>query len=67
MVAKRTYPASEGRGGGQEKLHHVQGQGRLGEATSCQRPEVVALRSHPVPKARGSNWEEQEDIRGQTH
>ena len=56
-TAKRSYPASEV-SGGREETPRIQGQGQLGEATSCPRPGVVTLRSHPEPKARGSSWEE---------
>ena len=56
-TAKRSYPASEV-SGGREETPRIQGQGQLGEATSCPRPGVVTLRSHLKPKARGSSWEE---------
>ena len=42
-----------------EDLPCVRGQGQAGEATSRPRPGAVALRSHPVPEARGSCREEQ--------
>ena len=79
LVAERSYPVSEvsggreetsrvrGQVGGQEELHHVQGQwrpggdtprprsGRPGEATSCPRPGALTLRSHPEPEARAGD------------
>ena len=56
-AAGRSYPASEA-SSSQEETPHVQGQGRLGEATLSPRPGAVTLRSHPEPEARGSSWEE---------
>ena len=58
-TARRSHPASEVRGGGQEELPRVRGQWRLGGDTPLPRPGVVTLRSHPKPKARGGSWEEQ--------
>ena len=57
VAARRSYPGSEA-SGGQEETPCVRGQGRLGETTSCLRPGVVTLRSHPEPEARGGSWEE---------
>ena len=57
-TTKRSYPASEVRGG-QEKPPRTRGQGQqLGGGTSHLRPGAVTLRSHPEPKARGGSWEE---------
>ena len=52
-TAERSYPASEV-SGGREETPRVRGQGRLGEATLHPRPGAVDLRSHSMPKARGS-------------
>ena len=49
--AERSYPASEVRGCGREKLPHVLGQGAAG-------------RSHPVSEARGRGWEEPPHVQG---
>ena len=54
---ERSYPASEA-SGGQEETLRVRDQGQPGEATSCLRPGVVTLRSHPEPGAGDSSWEE---------
>ena len=62
-TAERSYPASEV-SGGREETPRVRGQGRLGEATLHPRPGAVDLRSHSMPKARGSGWEEQPDVQG---
>ena len=59
MAAERSYPVSEARGGDREELPYIRGQERPGEATSRPRPGAVALRSHPLPKARDGGWEEQ--------
>ena len=56
---QRSYPESKVRGGGREELPRVRGQRWPGEATSRPRPGAVALRSHPVPEARGRCREEQ--------
>ena len=44
-------PKSDVRGGGQEELPRVQGQGRLGGATPCLRPGAVG-RTNPMSKER---------------
>ena len=54
----RKHPTSEVRGGGQEELPCIRGQGRPVGDTPCPRPGAVTLRSHPEPKARGSSWGE---------
>ena len=43
-MAERSYPTSEVRGGGQEEIPHVQGQGQL------PRPAAAAGRSNPTSK-----------------
>ena len=60
VVARRSYPTSEA-SGGREETPRVRDQGRPGAATSCPRPGVVTLRSHPEPKARASGREEQQE------
>ena len=76
VAAKRSYPASEVRGGGQEELPcvrgrggreelpHVRGQWRLGGDTPSPR-SGAARSSHLVPKARGGSWEEPPGAQGQ--
>ena len=52
MVAKRSYPVSEVRGGGRNELPHVRVQGQWpGGATQC-----------PTPEARGGGREDQPDV-----
>ena len=70
VAAKRSYPASEVRGGGQEELPcvrgrggreelpHVRGQGWPGGDTLHPRSGVAARRGHPTSEVRGG-------IRGQ--
>ena len=62
-MAERSYPTSEV-SGGREETPHVQGQGRLGEATSNLRPGAMTLRSHPEPEARAGGQEEQPEEQG---
>ena len=50
VAAKRSYSASDARGGGREELPHVRGQGRPGRATLRLRSGAVAGRSHPTSK-----------------
>ena len=57
VAAERSYPVCEA-SGGQEETPRVRDQGQPGEATSCLRPGVVTLRSHPEPGAGDSSWEE---------
>ena len=64
VVASRSYPASKA-SGGREETPRVGDQGRPGAATSCPRPGVVTLRSHPEPEARGGSWEEPPGAQGQ--
>ena len=66
-AAKRSYPASEVRGGSREEIPHVRGQGRRreelphvrgqgrwwGEDTPCPTPETVAGRTNPTPWLHG--------------
>ena len=57
-AARRRHPASEVRGG-QGKPPRPRGQGwQLGGDTSCPRPGVVILKTHPEPEARGGSREE---------
>ena len=55
---------SEVRGGGQEELPHVLGQGRLGGDTPRPR-SGAARRSHLSPEAKGGDPEEPPQARGQ--
>ena len=86
-VAERSYPMSEvgaearrtpcPRGGGQEALPHVRGQGQWPRvqavtvqeqprgATPRPRPGEVARRTYPMPEARGRGREEQPHAGGQ--
>ena len=64
VAAKRSYPASEVRGSGQEGLPHVQGQGQRPRVPGCNsvgqlrgatprlRPEAAARSSNPMFKER---------------
>ena len=66
-VAERRYPMSEvgaeaGRtpclkGGGQERLPHVRGQGHQPRVPGCDRAGM-AERSYPMSEVRGGGWEE---------
>ena len=54
------------RGGGQEELPHVQGQGRRpGDATASLRSGAAAERHYPVSKIRGGSQEELLPAQGQ--
>ena len=53
------------RGGGQEELPNVRGQGRqLSGATPSPRPGVAAGRSYPTTEARGGGREGQPHVQG---
>ena len=52
------------RGGGQEELPHVRGQGQRPRVPGCD-GAGTAERSYPTPKVRGGSWEELPCIRGQ--
>ena len=62
-AAKRSYPASDIRGGSPEELRRVQGQGQWPRVPGCDSsrssPEKL-----PLPQARGSGWEKQPHIQG---
>ena len=58
------------KGGGQEELPHVRGQGQRLRVTGCNGAGTAERSypsprsgesSHPVPEARGGGWEEQPD------
>ena len=75
-AAGKSYPMSEVKGGSQEELSHIQGQGSGREcqaattqeqtrgATLLLRPGAVATRSNPTPEARGGGREEQPHDQG---
>ena len=57
-TAKRSYPMPRVRGGGQEELPRVPGQGWQPRAPGCD-SAGAAERSYPPPEARGGGREEQ--------
>ena len=57
LSAAKSYPTSKVRDSSLE-CQAVMAQERLRGAAPCPRPGVMALRSHPVPKARGGAQEE---------
>ena len=64
-AAERSYRVSEVRGGGQEELPHVSGQGQWpGGATPPPRSGAVARRSYPASKVRGGGQKELPHIQG---
>ena len=54
-TAERSYPKSEARGGSQEDLPHVQGQGQKPGGPHARR--AAAKRSYPTSEVRGSGRE----------
>ena len=59
----RSYPTSEVRGGGQEELLHVQGQGRRSRVPGFD-GTGAADRSYPTSEVRGSGQEDQPHFQG---
>ena len=51
------------RGGGQEELHHVRGQGQRPRVPGCH-SAWMAERSYPTSEVRGGSWEEQPHLQG---
>ena len=51
------------KGGGQEELPHIRGQGQWPRVPGCD-GAGTAERSYPAPKARGSGREEQPHVQG---
>ena len=76
VAAERSYPTSEVRGGSEEELSRVRGQGQRPRVPGCDsagatersyprpRPGAAAGRSCPTPEARGGGWEEQLHVQG---
>ena len=62
-MAKRGYPASEVRDGGQEELPYVRGQGQWRRVPSCDGAGTVE-RTYPTSEARSHGLEEQPHLQG---
>ena len=56
-MAKRSYPASEVRGGGQEELPHAPKPKHRGSG-------LEELPHAPMPKDRGGGWKDQPHVQG---
>ena len=62
-MTERSYPTSEVRGGSQEELPRVLGQGQWLRVPGCD-SAGAAKRSYPRPEARAGAWEELPHVQG---